>query len=61
MGAACNTASMVEELKHTGPPLMLMDTISSDSMFNSKDHKVTYLFDTREMRIYNINEQLQYR
>ena len=52
---------MVEELKHTGPPLMLMDTISSDSMFNSKDHKVTYLFDTREMRIYNINEQLQYR
>lgn len=60
MGAACSAASMVEELKHNGPPLLLMDNIGSDELFSASKEKSTFLFDSRELRIYNLSEQLQY-
>lgn len=61
MGAVCSATSMVEELKHNGPPLLLMDNIGSDELFSASKDKSTFLFDSRELRIYNLSEQLQYR
>lgn len=51
---------MVEELKHKGPPLLLMDNVGSEELFSASKEKATFLFDSRELRVYNLAEQLQY-